>query len=249
MHNVIVLTIGWTGSSVLSALLARGGLWAGDTTMKKPDYDTWENLELTELNKKLLVDSRCPIDFALDFSWQAIAHVEAAADRLDTTPYREFATRMSRHTPWIWKDPRLWVTIRFWQRIMSLDDVRFVWLTRDDMQSWISANIRRQIITWTYCKRYNRDVNHSIEAFLTLGRRPYTKLSFEDIVERPQLALEQMNRFLSMNLTMQDLRAVYTKPLHRRARGLPDLLLASAIHAKNYAERIDGRRPAPDVAA
>jgi hypothetical protein len=63
------------------------------------------------------------------------------------------------------------------------------------------------------------------------------------------LALDQMNRFLSMDLTLQDLQAVYDGPLHRRARGLPDLLLASAIHAKNYAERIDGRRSAPAVGA
>jgi hypothetical protein len=110
------------------------------------------------------------------------------------------------------------------------------------MQSWISANIRRQIITWRYCKRYNREVNNSIEAFLALGGYPFTRLSFEDIVERPEATLDQLNRFLSMGLTMQDLQAVYTKPLRRRARGPRDLLLASAIHAKNYAVRIDGPR-------
>jgi hypothetical protein len=243
MNNVIVLTIGWTGSSVLSALLARAGLWAGDATMKKVDYNTWENLELTELNKKLLVDSGCPIDYARDFSWAAIARVTSAFDRLDTTPYRAFAAKMKTHAPWVWKDPRLWVTIRFWQRLMSFDDVRFVWLTRDDMQSWISANIRRQIITWAYCKRYNSQVNNSIEAFLELGRLPSTRLSFEDIVERPEATLDQLNRFLSTSLTMEDLKGVYTKPLHRRARGKRDLLLASVIHAKNYAERIDGASP------
>jgi hypothetical protein len=247
MNNVIVLTIGWTGSSVLSSLLARGGLWAGDATMKKLDYDTWENLELTELNKRLLVDAQCPIDYSREFSWQALAHMASAADRVDTTPYREFAAKVAKHVPWIWKDPRLWVTIRFWQRLMSFDDVRFVWLTRDDMQSWISANIRRQIITWGYCKRYNREVNNSIEAFLALNELPYTKLSFEDIVERPEPTLEQLNRFLGTSLTLADLQAVYTKPLRKRARGPRDLLVASAIHAKNYAVRIDGVRRSPST--
>ena len=249
MHNVIVLTIGWTGSSVLSQLLSRGGLWAGDATMKKVDYDTWENLELTELNKKLLVDAGITIDYAREFSWRAVGQVAAAVDRIDTAPYRAFAQKMAQHTPWIWKDPRLWVTIRFWQRLMSFDDVRFVWLTRDDMQSWISANIRRQIITWSYCKAYNRAVNASIEAFLEIGDLPYTKLSFEDIVERPEATLEQLNRFLSMNLRMEDLQAVYTKPLRKRARGVGDLLLATAIHAKNYAERIDGTQRSTGAAA
>ena len=240
MSNVIVLTIGWTGSSVLSRLLTRAGFWAGDETMKKVDYDTWENLELTELNKKLLVDARCPIDYTRQFSWDALAHVASAADRLDVTPYRAFAAKMAGHVPWIWKDPRLWVTVRFWRRLMSFDDARFVWLTRDDMQSWISANIRRQIITWGYCKRYNREVNTSIEAFLALNRLPFTKLSFEDIVEHPEATIEQLNAFLGTSLRMEDLLAVYTKPLGKRARGPRDLLLASAIHAKNFGERIDG---------
>jgi hypothetical protein len=245
MQNVIVLTIGWTGSSVLTGLLARAGLWSGDATMKKIDYNTWENLELTELNKRLLIESGCPIDYTQEFSWQAIAHVTAAADRIDTTPYREFAALMGRHKPWIWKDPRLWVTIRFWQRLMSLDDVRFVWLTRDDMQSWISANMRRQIVTLDYLRRYNREVNHSIDAFLALDHLPYTRLSFEDIVERPEATLDQLNGFLGTQLTMDDLRAIYTKPLRKRARGLRDFLVASAIHAKNYAVRIDGARREP----
>jgi len=245
MNNVIVLTIGWTGSSVLTGLLARAGLWSGDATMKKIDYDTWENLELTQLNKRLLVESGCPIDYTREFSWQALAHVAAAVERIDTTPYREFAATTGRHPPWIWKDPRLWVTIRFWQRLMSFDDARFVWLARDDMQSWISANMRRQIITWRYLRRYNREVNNSIEAFLALDRLPYTRLSFEDIVERPEATLAQLNGFLGTQLTMEDLRATYTKPLRKRARGARDFLLASAIHAKNYAERIDGVRRSP----
>lgn len=241
MKNVIVLTLGWTGSSVLTALLARAGLWSGDATMKKVDYDTWENLELTELNKKLLAEE-CSIDYTREFSWQALAHVASAADRIDTAPYREFVAKMARNTPWIWKDPRLWVTIRFWQRLMSFDDVRFVWLTRDDMQSWISANMRRQIITWRYLRQYNRAINGSIEAFLALNELPYTRLSFEDIVERPEPTLEQLNRFLGTQLTLNDLRTVYTKPLQKRARGARDLLVAAAIHAKNYAVRIDGVR-------
>lgn len=242
MPNVIILTIGWTGSSVLSALLARGGLWPGDATMRKVDYDTWENLQLTELDKRLLQEAACAIDYAREFSWAAVAKVAAAGDTVDTAPYRAFVSHLQEHRPWVWKDPRLWLTIRFWQRLMSFDDVRFVWLTRDDMQSWISANIRRQIITWSYCKRYNQSVNDSIEAFLTLNHLTHARLTFEDLIERPEPTLAMLNRFLSLELSVGDLEAVYAGRLGRRPRGARDLLLAAAIHAKNYAERIDGTR-------
>jgi hypothetical protein len=121
---------------------------------------------------------------------------------------------------------------------MSFADVRFLWLTRDDLQSWISANLRRQIIGYRYCKRYNAQVNDSTRAFLELNELPYMQLSFEDLVLRPQRALERLNAFLDLRLGIDDLRAAYDKPLYR-TRGVRDFMLAAAIHGKNYAERID----------
>ncbi len=244
--NVVVLTIGWTGSSVLTNLIARGGFSTGDETVKKPDYDTFENLELTQLNRQLIRDSGCSINYAVAFSWKALATVASAADRIDLAVYRAFLERLAGQKPWVWKDPRLWLTIRFWQRLMDFSDVKFVWLTRDDLQSWISANIRRQIISYRYCKLYNQQVNSSIEAFLEINALPYLRLSFEDLVVRPAPTLDRLNRFLSVNLRLDDLRAVYDKPLYRKARGVKDLLLAGAIYAKNYSARIDSSRIAAD---
>lgn len=239
MPNVIVLTIGWTGSSVLAGLLARGGLSTGYATMKKVDYDTFENLELTELNKRVIHESGCNIDYAVQFSWRAIGQVARAADRIDSAPYRTFVERLGAQRPWVWKDPRLWLTIRFWQRLMRFDDVRFVWLTRGDLESWISANIRRQIISYGYCKQYNAQVNASIQAFLEENALPHTHLSFEDLVLRPDTTLATLNDFLGTRLRLEDLRTAYDKPLYRQPRGFRDLLLASAIHGKNYFQRID----------
>jgi hypothetical protein len=44
--NVIILTSGLSGSSVLAGLIANAGYWVGDETFKKDDYDTFENREL-----------------------------------------------------------------------------------------------------------------------------------------------------------------------------------------------------------
>ena len=249
MDNVIVLTIGWTGSSVLTGLLARAGFSTGRATMKKIDYDTFENLELTELDKRIIRESGCDLDYAVSFSWRAIATVARAADRIDPAPYRAFIAGLDTQRPWVWKDPRLWLTIRFWQRFMTFSNVKFVWLTRDDLQSWISANIRRQIIGYRYCKRYNAVVNASIEAFLETNTLPYVHLSFEDLVQRPEEALDRLNAFLGVRLVLDDLCAVYNGPLYRSARGAGDFALAAAIHGKNYLQRIDERKLALKGAA
>jgi hypothetical protein len=238
MLNVIVLTTGLTGSSVLAGLLARAGLWAGDATVKK-EYDTFENLELTNLNKQLLKDAGCPIDYATEFSWRALHLASAASNRIDLNPYRNFVLRLRAQTPWILKDPRLWLTIRFWQQILEFDDVRFVWLTRECLQGWISATTRRIVMSYEYYRQHEGQVNASIEAFLELNGLPYTRLSFEQLLLAPGPTLDQLNKFLDLNLTLADLKSVYNRPLYRKSRGLRDFLVASAIYCKNYFQRVE----------
>jgi len=52
--NIIILTHGWTGSSVFAALLGRAGCWLSSSTVKNKDYDTFENAELVARNRELL---------------------------------------------------------------------------------------------------------------------------------------------------------------------------------------------------
>ena len=54
--NVIILTSGVSGSSVLTGLIAKAGYWTGDTTAKK-EYETYENQELIDLNLRLFKES------------------------------------------------------------------------------------------------------------------------------------------------------------------------------------------------
>ena len=54
--NVIILTSGISGSSVLTGLISRAGYWLGDVTHKK-EYDTYENQELIDLDLQLFKQS------------------------------------------------------------------------------------------------------------------------------------------------------------------------------------------------
>jgi len=222
----------------LAGVLARGGLWAGDATVQK-EYDTFENLELVNLNKRLLKEAGCSINYTTQFSWQALHTVSVASDRIDLTPYRDFVLRLRARTPWILKDPRLWLTIRFWQQILSFDDVRFVWLTREFLQGWISATTRRIVMSYRYHRQYEGHVNTSIEAFLELNGLPYTRVSFEQLLLAPELTLDKLNDFLDLKLTLEDLKSVYNGRLYRKSRGLRDFLVASAIYGKNYFQRVE----------
>jgi hypothetical protein len=105
--NVIMLTAGLAGSSLVTSLLARGDqYWLGDQTFKKQDYDTFENLRLVELNEQMFRDAGFDGDYMHRFKGWPIELIARAADSIDTTPYEAFVRECESHSPFIWKDPR-----------------------------------------------------------------------------------------------------------------------------------------------
>lgn len=235
--NVIVLTIGWTGSSVLTNLISRAGYWVGDETAVTR-YNTYENVELVQLNDRLISESGYSGNYEIEFSASAIETIEKLHESIDREPFRNFLAKCSANQPWVWKDPRLWLTIRFWRHLMDLENVRFILLTREDLQSWISCVMKRQILSYQYCRRYSATVNSSIRAFLEENGLTYEQLSFEDVVVRPEQTVAKLNAFLGTSLSLADVQEVYHKPLYRKPRALSDLFKAGAIYVKNWSERV-----------
>ena len=235
--NVIILTVGLSGSSVLTNLISRAGYWSGGDTFKKTEYDTHENAELVALNKALLEHANIGEKFTMAFEQDYIDKVTALRDTVDLTPYRALVERCSQHQPWVWKDPRLWLSIRFWQPLLPLDDIQFIVQTREPLQAWISTTIRRQIQTYAYSKRYTDAVRGSILQFLSEHNKDFLELTFEDLVCRPESTIARLNAFLDAELTLDDLTHVYNKPLRKKAHGSANFSKAALIYLKNYGER------------
>jgi hypothetical protein len=238
--NVIILTSGLSGSSVLTGLIARAGYWTGYRTFRKDEYETHENQELIDLNLRLFREAGYTGNYLLEFSPSAMARIAALDPGPDDGVYRSFLDRCNEHTPWIWKDPRLWLTIRFWKKLLDLDQCSFILLTRGLMQSWISSTLRRQITTYRYSRNYEESIRQSIVDFLEENRRPYLQLHYEDLIQRPAPAIERLNAHLGTALTVDDLKAIYHKPLYKSPRNsLAKHVKAMLIYLKNYSERLD----------
>jgi hypothetical protein len=240
--NVIVLTHGWTGSSLFAALLARAGYWLGDETMQKTDYDTFENLALVNLNKHLIDTLACDIDHEHRFAFDDVLAIERAAATHDPAPLRDFVSRCSSHGPWLWKDPRLTWTIRVWGNVLDLERTAFLVLTRDDVQAWISTNRRRHIQSMQFTRHYNHGITRANVRFLDDRRLPYLATSLEDLVLAPEPTLARLNAFFELNLSMDDLKAVCKLPLGRKSQDWRAWVVASLIYVKNHGQRDGGTR-------
>ncbi len=233
-RNVIILTTGLAGSSVLTGLLAEAGYWTGDDTFKKSDYNTFENQELVELNRGIFKAVGYARNYTMEFSRNDVRMIAERSHDIDPAPYRDFVSRCEQHHPWIWKDPRLSLTIRFWKDMLDLSNVQFIILSREEFQTWVSTTIRRQIQTRDYCRRYMNEVHSSLMEFLGENKLPHIEIIYEDILMRPEATLKTLNDYLGTSLDMSNLTRVYRGPLHRKQRGFVDTIKAYLIYLKNF---------------
>jgi len=235
--NLIILTHGWTGSSVYSALFERAGYWTGSETVKKVDYDTHENVDLVAMNRRMMKELRFEGDYEHEFAPSAVEELAVRARDIDLSPYRRFVSQCNEHRPWLWKDPRLTWTIRVWEGVLVGSESAFMLLTRDDMQAWITSNLRRHIQSMRFTKEYNHGITASNLRYVNDRGLPHLRLSFEDLLLRPEATLEAINGFLGLALSLRELEGVYRHPLRKKSRGARDFFLALMIYLKNYSER------------
>ncbi|MDP2902546.1 MAG: hypothetical protein Q8N96_05505 [Methylovulum sp.] len=236
--NIIILTSGLSGSSVVANLISKAGYWTGDSTCKKNDYDTHENCQLVFLNDMLLKH------LGYDTAYRSIVRLGKVSeaghlfDTIDLLPFKQFVSECGQSEPWLWKDPRLWITMPFWIRLLDKENVLVVVVDRSVQQRWISELLRRNIQSFSYCKHYNDAINRLIRQFVADHQLPCCELLFDDLIERPEATLDSVNAFLGCMLTLDDLQGVYNKPLYMKTRGLKHLGLALLIYMKNYWVRL-----------
>ncbi len=236
--NVVILTVGWTGSSVLAGLLSAAGFWTG-TTVRNTDYNTFENAELVRLNRKLLTMAGIGESYATQFHPEWYAKVERLAHTVNHSQFVAFIDECTSHAPWLWKDPRLWVTMGFWKHLLPTENVKYLLLTRESLQAWISCTLRRQIQTFGHLRRYNASTEGAMRRFLTDQSVPHLHVVYEDLQLRADHELARLSKFLEAPVAPRHLLAIHDSgKLNGRKRGIKDFCKAVLIHAKNYGERL-----------
>jgi hypothetical protein len=237
--NIIILTSGLTGSSVLTGLISRAGYWMGDATFQK-EYDRHENKELIELNLRIFEQAGYAANQVTEFPEDAVQRIGSIPDHAGAEVYRMFLKKCDAHQPWIWKDPRLCVTIRYWKRFLDLNSCKFIVLTRGSGQLWFSAILRRKIISYRDSRAYERHIRRSALDFLQSHDASYLEVRYEDLIVRPDQTIAKLNSFLESTLSVEDLRLVYHKPLYKSpGNSVLDCVKAVLIYLKNYSQRID----------
>ena len=235
--NLIVLTNGLSGSSVLTGLIAQAGYWTGSQTISKQDYatqayDTHESADLVQLNQNILSHFGVGDEYHHRFLPASIEAISAGADELDHQPFIKFLQQSEQHQPWILKDPRFWLTIRFWNQLYDFSQTKFILLYRDYRQSWISSTLRRTIQSPAYCHHYDSSIQNTLKSFLQETKLQHIDLQYEKLILQPEGEIERINQFLGTDLCLEHLKSTFKGELYKLPRGYIDHLKAWGIYLK-----------------
>jgi len=215
-RNVIVIGVPRSGTSLTTAVFARKGYYVGqieDERVRGGDDDNpfgyFEADDVIARNAALFQR----VGFADNNTWlREMISDEAIAQltRLEpTADDRQFVQRYNQKSPWIWKDPRLTLTLAYWWKLMDPARTRVVVVRRDIDEicrsfvrmGWYDRSdaSRAEIV-----RRVERHLGAAEEALATLGI-PHLVVWYRDFLGEPDRTASRLGEFVGLELTAGDL--------------------------------------------
>jgi hypothetical protein len=238
--NVIILTTGLSGSSVLSGVIFESGYWAGNETVIKDNssgqYNTYENVELVELNDQLCEEAKFLFNDKTWYKTDGQQVFEKIVGTTETASFREFLSSCNRHQPWIWKDPKVWLTIGFWVNFIDPKSTRIILLKRNGFKLWLSQVVKRKVYDYFYLDRAEKKATAELKCYLHENNLQFIQVTHESLVSDTELELKRINQFLGSNIKLEHWENIYQKP--KFLSSVKRLFLGLLIYMKNYQTRI-----------
>ncbi|MFT4803968.1 MAG: hypothetical protein ACI9YE_001165 [Psychroserpens sp.] len=238
--NVIILTTGISGSSVMTGFLAKAGFWTGDETVYKDNstgnYETYENRALVELNEDLIKKSGLNYDSKARYDSALRDDFDALSQKINPSAFTNFINKCDSHSPWIWKDPRLIITIGFWKNLIDLENTQFIVIYRNSYELWKSQASKRIIFDYGYLTQIEEDTRNDLFGYLKSHNLSYLPVEYDSITSKPEPEIRKLNAFLKADLTIEDWNTIYRST--NKIDNFKRTAFAFLIYVKNYSSRI-----------
>ncbi len=220
MDNVIILGGGRTGSSFLAGLIARDRFYINHKKIRNrrgyPDGD-YENPELVDLDRAILLNSGYGFS---KLHWSANVDVEAIKKLSKETTdkkYQDLVNKCERNAPWLWKDPRLCFTIYFWRDRVNLDNIKFVFITRDKED--IFKSFTKFQVTYTKSEIFNKNdwQNDSVNKFFEEANIEPLHIDYPELKKKEHI-IKKINDFLGTEITKKDYERIYRSNYRKKEK-------------------------------
>ena len=238
--NVIILTTGISGSSVITGFLAKSGFWAGEDTVFKDNitgkYDTYENKQLVTLDDALIKNAGIEFNHKSYYDKDSRSIFNRIYKETDTIKYNKFIEECNSHSPWIWKDPRLFLTIGFWKNCLDLNTTRVIVIHRNSYELWKSQMSKRIIYSYRYLKKSEDKSRQELLNYLDSNKFSFISLEYDQFTSDPATSINELSRFIGTDLKKETWDEIYRPPAKRSY--YKRTALAYLVYLKNYKTRI-----------
>lgn len=243
MKNIIILTTGRSGSSVLAGLLAGGDrYWVDKASIPKRKgypFGDFENPELIRLNKLLYthLDYPNPALHCLKGGTVAVDDLKALWHRADSGPFRRFVSTCEQNRPWLWKDPRLAYTIFYWSNLIDIEQTQFVQIARDRHEIFLSLSKSGIKYTKKEVYRFAEMKEGIIAAFFSENRISVLRIDYQDLWNRSALNAK-IGPVLGFQVTQQTYDTIVVPKNRPKESGTAFLMRYAVGLAKLKAKRL-----------
>ena len=223
--NIIIVGPPRSGTSLTSGIFARQGYFAGEQLRSGDDYNPFgyfEDEALVEANVKLFSE----VDFNFHNTWMFAPIADSQIEAISKLPTKECDQQLvgacDGHVPWMWKDPRLCVTLSYWTKLIDWSTTGVVLTQRNPedvywsfrRKGWCpSGNARRD-------QTIERIEKHAATALATVQQYnvPHISIQYDEYHECPAEVAQRINEFADLELTPADLN-FHSELDHSTGRG------------------------------
>lgn len=216
--NVLILGMARSGTSLAASIFANQGYFVADTNSDKlqtaDEYNPsgyWESSQLMGYNKEILAAT----GFEHDNTWFHESITSKQIDRIKnlnpTKDHVSFVQKFNKHSPWLWKDPRLCYTLEYWWPLLKHTNTRVLHVTRSSDE--IYKSFLRVSKDWhtsismdeeTIKNRIKEHVD-SAKKILLENNIPHVSFNYSDYTSKPDEITGKLNHFFNINLSSSDL--------------------------------------------
>lgn len=228
-RNIIVIGAPRSGTSLTTSVFARKGYHVGpiedDAVRAGDEHNPFGYFEADDvINQNVALFRR--VGYAEHNTWLekpiSDAQVVALAGLEPSDQDREFLETYAARAPWVWKDPRLTLTLAYWWQLMDPMTTGVVFAARD------IEDILRSFLRMGWCKdteRSRTEALRRIHQHLKAARDamaahhiPHITIDYREYVEDPKGVAERLSAFCRIPVSVADLN-VRPDLAHTTARG------------------------------
>lgn len=228
-RNILVVGVPRSGTSLTSAVFSRKGYhvgWIEKDSGRIGDegnpFGYFEADDVIARNVEILQRA----GYSEDNTWLRAMITEEEIGQIDalepSQAHREFIRQYGTHAPWIWKDPRLTLTLPYWWKILDARTTGVIVVWRDPEESYQSF-VR---CGWYQPSEQAREeVLHRIDVHLNAARRaiekysiPHITIHYDEYLKQPEIVVRRIGEFCGLRLEVRDLN-VQKELNHSSRRG------------------------------